>query len=130
MNLLIHVEINEINLLHFQKEILKWASGSISGLHIMDFDNHSESFLIDSVLKLSKEAQKIAVIIDVEAAGANSGGVVKFLNALIRLKKDNILVIINGHQDLLIKMTRVFKGHEMNLNLDAQKEKLLEFFKV
>lgn len=130
MNLLIHIEVNEVNFLHFQKDLLKWASEHLDDINIIDFDNHSDSYMVDSILKLSKAAQKIAVIIDVESFGTGLGGVIKFLNALLRSKKENILVIMNGQHEMLVKMIRIFRYHHMNLNIDNQKEKLVKFFKA
>jgi len=130
MNLLIHIEINEVNKLHFQKDILKETVAAIPGLNAIDFDNHSEAFMVDLILKLSKEAEKIAIIIDVESAEAGQGGVVRFLNTLLRLKKEYVMIIFNGEQEMLFKMIRVFKNHHITLDHDAQKNKLLGFFKA
>ncbi len=128
MNLLIHIEINKINNLHFHKEILKWASVRFQELVIFDFDNHSDTFIVDSALKLSREAEKIFLIIEVESAEEGAGGVIKFLNALLRFKLKNILIILHGNHDVVLKMIPAFPAYNLDMDLAAQKEKLEVFF--
>lgn len=130
MILLIHIEINDINKLHFEKDILKEASANFPALEVIDFDNHSDAFMIDSCLKLSEESERIAVIIDAESAEVGTGGIVKFLNALLRKKKQQVLIILNGEHEVVFKMVRIFKDHHTNLNLNAQMGKLITFFKA
>lgn len=129
MNFLIHIEINEVNLLHYQKKIIDWSKENIPDINTVDFDNHSDSFLIDAALKLIKEADKIALIIEAGLPEGNTGGVIKFLNALLRLKKDQVMVIFNGQHEMIKRMVMAFGQHHFDLDFDAQKERLALFFK-
>ncbi|MDQ3393879.1 MAG: hypothetical protein M3512_07200 [Bacteroidota bacterium] len=129
MNLLIYIEINELHQLSFKKQLVSRAKDQLHELTIIDFDNFSDSYLIDSILKMVREAEKVAIIVDVQSAEVGLGGVVKFFNSLIRANKEKVMIIFNGKNDMLFKMVQV-QNHKINLGLEEQVKNLKEFFKA
>lgn len=97
------------------KDELKTAYPNLT---ILEADNHSEGFLIQETGKLMHQAQYLICFFDV-TENTSLGSVSKLLETL-RRSKNNVLIILRGQNEALLKTLHFIKKPTINFQDQEQ----------
>ena len=105
-----------------------WIKQKFPGIVIFDFDNYSENYLVDQAIELAENSEKLIVLIQA-GPKVNTGQATRFLNRIFRMKKNKVLVLFEGENDILEKMIKIVDENHLILqfNVDKHGDILLNF---
>lgn len=126
-NTYIWIQLLEKDKIKFSNPLGDWMKEKFPGIERFDFDNYSEQFIVDHVIDHAATAEKLIVTIDA-VENTETGPVTRFMNRLVRMKVTK-LVILNGHNALIQKMTDVFDQKDIltNPGFIRSKEAIINF---
>jgi hypothetical protein len=126
----IWIQVREQAKIAYQNSLGLWLRPRIRDLIVLDFDNYSDSYLVDKTIEMIKTSGKIVVLIEAEELD-HCGQITKFLNKLIRIGHKNILILFNGRNSIIEKMLKIIDKDQLitEFNMDKQGDILLNFLK-
>jgi hypothetical protein len=126
-NTYIWIQLLEKDKIKFSSPLGDWIKEMFPGIERFDFDNYSEQFVVDHVIDQAAVAEKLIVAIDA-AENIETGPVTRFMNRLVRMKGTK-LIILNGHNALIEKMTGVLDQKDIltNPGFIQSKEAIIHF---
>lgn len=129
MRIVIHVEIGKVDELSYTKSILSWIRQTDPHVLSYDFDNHSDSAVINHGIELLKKGDDILVIID-QHSNQSIARLLKFVDSLIRSRSKNLFVIFNGAEPSIDRMLGTLPEGQLVKNIDhpTQQFHISQFF--
>ena len=128
-NTFIWIQLLEKDKITYESPLCSWIKEQVAGLLVVDFDNYSEKYLIEKAIDLLPAADKIIIEIDA-TENVDTGYVTRFINKLVRIKHDAVLVIQNGNNALIEKMIKTGRGkYIINASMSVQHTVINDFLR-
>ena len=99
----IWIQLLEKNKIAYESPLCRWVKDHVPELLVFDFDNYSDKYLIDGAINLLTGNNKIIIEIDA-TENVETGSVTRFINKLVRINNNRLLVIQHGNNALIEKM--------------------------
>ena len=103
MKLFLHLELRKWQNTGYEKPLLSFASSLSSDVIGAEIDNQSESSIVDVVIKLCNQVNKIFILIQAQP-DESLGSTLKLLNHLMRNEHQVHAVVISGNHEQAEKL--------------------------
>jgi len=125
MKLFLHLELRPWQDAGYEKPLLTFASSLSSDVIGAEIDNQSESSIVDVIIKLCDQANKIFILIQAQP-DESIGSVLKLLNHLMRNDHQIHTIVIKGNHEQDEKLLRTL---EQRFKKEDDKGKIKEWIK-
>lgn len=125
MKLFLHLELRPWQDAGYEKPLLTFASSLSSDVIGAEIDNQSESSIVDVIIKLCDQANKIFILIQAQP-DESIGSVLKLLNHLIRNDHQIHTIILAGNHEQAEKLLRTL---EQRFKKEDDPDKIKEWIK-
>ena len=125
MKLFLHLELSPWQDAGYEKPLLTFASSLSSDVIGAEIDNQSESSIVDVIIKLCDQANKIFILIQAQP-DESIGSVLKLLNHLIRNDHQIHTIILAGNHEQAEKLLRTL---EQRFKKEDDPDKIKEWIK-
>ncbi len=103
MKLFLHLELRKWQDTGYEKPLLSFASSLSSDVIGAEIDNQSDSSIVDVVIKLCSQVNKIFILIQAQP-DESLGSTLKLLNHLLRNEHQVHMVVLSGDHELAEKL--------------------------
>ncbi len=103
MKLFLHLELRNWQDTGYEKPLLSFASSLSSDVIGAEIDNQSDSSIVDVVIKLCSQVNKIFILIQAQP-DESLGSTLKLLNHLLRNEHQVHTVVLSGDHELAGKL--------------------------
>ena len=127
MQLLIHIEANNLTQQHGHNSVIEWTRKTHPAITTFDFNTLSQSSVTGYAMDLIKQADQILMIVEIKIE-RNLQLIKEFIETTIGLEGKSVQLVVNGiHAKKMADHVQV--DHRLN-NVPAQGQKKLigEFF--
>jgi hypothetical protein len=121
MKLFLHLELRPWQDTRYEKPLLSFASSLSSDVIGAEIDNRSEASVVDVVIKLCSQMDKIFVFIQAQPE-ESFGATLKLLNHLLKNENQVHTMVLAGENERAEKLLLTL-GHRFNKEGDAEKIK-------
>lgn len=125
MKLFLHLEFRPWQDTGYEKPLLSFASSLSSDLIGAEIDNQSEASIVDVVIKLCSQVNKIFILIQAQP-GQPIGSTLKLLNHLLRNEHLVHTIVLAGNHEQLEKLLRTL---DQRFKKEEDQEKIKEWIK-
>ncbi len=108
MKLFLHLELRPWQDSGYEKPLLSYASSLSSEVIGAEIDNRSEGSIVDVVIKLCAQANKIFVVIHAQP-DESIGSMLKLLNHLLRNEHQVHTIVLTGNHEQIEKLLRMLE---------------------
>ncbi len=126
MDAFILIEILPETNFQFEKPILSFLREVHPEILLFDADNFSEKPILQLASKLIEESDLVLLLI--ESKGDAACGMLRILFEKLIKYKDKSCCILNGENAIAAKMLQKIPNIRYNLDIEAQKKVILDFF--
>jgi len=125
MKLFLHLEFRPWQDTGYEKPLLSFASSLSSDLIGAEIDNQSEASIVDTVIKLCSQVNKIFILIRAQP-DQTIGSTLKLLNHLLRNEHLVHTIVLAGNHEQLEKLLRTL---DQRFKKEEDQEKIKEWIK-
>ena len=126
MKLFLQVEIGHSRESNDDRLLLHFASSLSSDLIGTDIDNHADSFVIDLVIKLIEQVDKVFLMVVANEPHVPLGNALKVFTSL--LDHSAVTVALLGNHELAEKILREFEQNLTRVNKEEEIKSLIAEF--
>lgn len=125
MKLFLHLELRPWQDAGYEKPLLTFASSLSSDVIGAEIDNQSESSIVDVIIKLCDQVNKIFILIQAQP-DESIGSVLKLLNHLMRNYHQIHTIVLAGNHEQAEKLLRTL---EQRFKKEDDPDKIKEWIK-
>ena len=123
MRLFLQIDISDWQQRGYEKPFSRYAPSLASDIMAADIDSQSDTTVVDLVIRLIDQAEKVFVLVYAQPEVTLGGGS-KLFNHLFKMEDKIHLIVLSGINDMVEKMTKPF-GDKLKTEVDAEKIKQL-----
>lgn len=115
----IYIEVSEETSFKYTKPVLDWVKSNFVDVVTYDFDNRSDSFMVDYALELVNNADKSVIVFELNENG-KTNNLIAFMQGLAKYKK-KLLFLYSGKNAIIEKLFKMFLPEKI-ISCNEQKE--------